>query len=82
MRQAPHVSVYDVVKGLGTQIGKTYAIFVLGIAVGSAAAMQIRFASLGSDWLPDESRRTYVEGLVLTCTVALWAVITLLAGVR
>lgn len=80
MRQAPHVSVYEVMKGLGTQIGKMYAVFVIGVVIAVAAAAQIRFASLGSDWLPDQERRAYVEGLVLTGTVMLWIITTLTAG--
>jgi hypothetical protein len=80
MRQAPHVSVYEVVKGLGTQIGKTYAVFLFGIAVAVAAAAQVRFASLGSEWMPDDARRAYVEGLVVTGTTFLWIAITLIAG--
>ena len=74
------MSVYEVVKGLGTQIGKTYAVFLIGIAVAVAAAAQIRFARLGSEWMPDEVRRAYVEGLVVTGTTFLWIAITLIAG--
>ena len=65
---------------VGASVGKSYVAFAIGIAVAVAAAVQIRFASIGPDWLPDESRRAYVEGQVLTGTLALWAVVTLLAG--
>lgn len=80
MRQAPPVSVFEVVKGMGTQIGKTYAVFLIGIAVAVAAAAQIRFASLGPEWMPDEARRAYVEGLVVTGTTCLWIAVTMIAG--
>ena len=96
MRQAPCVSVDEAIAGsgiertgsvprrllvrVGASVGKSYGIFVIGIVVAVAGVVQIRFASLGPDWLPDESRRAYVEGQVLTGAVALWAVVTLLAG--
>jgi len=80
VRQAPHVNVGEMVMGLGKQIGKTYAVFLIGIAVAVAAAAQIRFASLGAEWMPDEARRAYVEGLVVTGTTCLWIAVTMIAG--
>lgn len=68
------------VRGLGKQIGKTYAIFLIGVAVAVAAVAQVRFASLGPDWLPDEARRAYVEGLLITGATFLWIVVTLIGG--
>lgn len=65
---------------LGSLVGKSYMAFLIGIAIAVAGAAQVRFGSLGADWLPDESRRVYVEGLVLTGAVALWAVTTLVTG--
>lgn len=74
------MSVGEAVSGLGKQIGKTYLVFVIGIAIAVAAAAQIRFASLGPDWMPDEERRAYVEGLLVTGATFLWIAVTLIAG--
>ncbi|MER7560076.1 hypothetical protein ABTZ46_24250 [Nocardioides sp. NPDC126508] len=75
------MSVNEAAAGLVKQIEKTYAVFAIGIAVAVTAAAQIRFASLGPEWMPDAARRAYVEGLVVTGTALLWIAVTLIAGV-